>query len=53
MTEVAIDQAVDARAMHTASSCCGLDVAVEAYVPLGPLGGCVGGVWSAYLEVTH
>lgn len=51
MTEAAIDQAADARALHTAISCCGLDVAVESYLPLGPLGGCVGGVWSAYLEV--
>jgi hypothetical protein len=51
MTETALAQAADARALHQAISCCGLDIAIESYVPLGPLGGCVGGVWGAFLDV--
>jgi len=51
MAEVAIGQLLDAHALHRALKCCGLEVAVAAWVPAGPEGGCVGGFWSAYLAV--
>ena len=51
MAEVAVEQVLDASALHRAVKCCGLDVAVERYVPVGPAGGCVGGFWLAYLAV--
>lgn len=44
-------QLLDASAMHKAISCCGLpNVAIGAYQPRGPLGGCVGGTWQAFLS---
>jgi hypothetical protein len=50
MTEVAIGQLLDANALHRALKCCGLDIGVAAYTPLGPEGGCVGGSWLAFLD---
>jgi len=51
MAEVTIRQALDARALYLALQCCGLDLAVESYQPSGPAGGCVGGLWIAYLPL--
>lgn len=51
MTEVALNQVLDARALHLALKCCGLPVAAELYQPIGPDGGCVGGFWTAYLAL--
>lgn len=48
MAEVAMIQVLDAQAVWRAIKCCGIDLAVEAWRPLGPLGGCVGGAWSAF-----
>ena len=50
MTEVAVNQYLDGRALHDAIHCCGLTTALETYVPVGPAGGCVGGFWQAYLD---
>ena len=51
MSEVAINQVLDASALHRAIKCCGYDVAIEGYLPVGPQGGCVGGFWRAHLAV--
>lgn len=51
MAEVSVVQALDARAVWTALKCCGIDIAVETWRPLGPNGGCVGGAWTAFLAV--
>jgi hypothetical protein len=51
MAEIAIAQVLDASALHRAIKCCGVEAAVEVYQPLGPTGGCVGGLWRAYLAV--
>jgi hypothetical protein len=51
MGEVAIIQVLDASALHRAVKCCGYDVAIETYIPVGPSGGCVGGFWRAFLAV--
>jgi len=51
MTDVTIKQALDARALYLALQCCGLDLAVESYRPVGPAGGCVGGFWTAYFPL--
>lgn len=51
MSEVAIAQALDASALHRAIKCCGIDAAVQSYLPVGPSGGCVGGFWLAYVAV--
>jgi hypothetical protein len=42
---------LDAAALHSAIKCCGLDAAIETYQPIGPEGGCVGGLWRAYLPL--
>lgn len=51
MAEVTIKQMLDATALYKAIKCCGLEIAVEAYRPSGPAGGCVGGSWIAYAAV--
>jgi len=51
LSETALVQALDASALYRAIKCCGLQVAVEAYLPIGPIGGCVGGFWRAFLAV--
>ena len=52
LAEVVLGQMVDAAAIHRAMLCCeNVRVAPETYVPRGPLGGCVGGAWTAYLEI--
>lgn len=51
MTEVALNQIFDARALHAAMKCCDLSIAAELYTPYGPEGGCVGGWWTAYLPL--
>lgn len=52
MLTVTMTTMLDARAIHTAIKCCdGVEAAVEQYTPVGPLGGCVGGFWTAYLDV--
>lgn len=54
-TEQALDtlvsQTLAMEAMRRALSCCTKDfeVVIEGYQPFGPQGGCVGGVWSAYV----
>ena len=49
MSEVGIIQVLDARALWIAMKCCGLDIGVEAWRPLGPSGACVGGAWTAFI----
>jgi len=51
MADVTIKQMLDATALYKAIRCCGLEIAVEAYRPTGPEGGCVGGFWLAYAAV--
>lgn len=52
LAEVTIAQVADAAAMYRAMQCCeAVRVAPEIYTPRGPQGGCVGGLWTAYLEV--
>lgn len=51
LSEVSLRQAMDAKALWTAIKCCGLDMAIEAYRPVGPGGGCVGGFWVAHAAV--
>jgi hypothetical protein len=51
MAEATINQMLDATALYKAIKCCGLELAVEAYRPLGPEGGCVGGAWIGYVAV--
>jgi hypothetical protein len=49
MAEVALAQVMDAQALYRAVKCCGMEVSVERYFPVGPQGGCIGGFWMAYL----
>lgn len=50
MFEVGLLQQADAEAMYRALMCCDApQMVVERYQPFGPQGGCVGGVWLAYL----
>lgn len=51
MSSVTISQVLDASALHRAIKCCGLSVGVQSYLPVGPMGGCVGGYWLAYLAL--
>lgn len=51
MSDVALRQILDARALHWALKCCDLPVAANVYTPLGPDGGCVGGAWTAWLTL--
>lgn len=51
MADVAVNQILDASALHRAIKCCGVEAAVATYSPVGPSGGCVGGFWLAYLAV--
>ena len=49
---VVLGQAIDAAAIHRAMMCCEtVRVAPETWLPRGPQGGCVGGAWTAYLDV--
>jgi hypothetical protein len=52
MTEVAVAQVIDAYALYRAIKCCGLEMSVERYYPVGPQGACVGGFWLAYVAIT-
>lgn len=50
LAEVTAIQMMDIWALYRALMCCGASaVAAEAYVPVGPEGGCVGGFWTAFL----
>lgn len=51
MADVTMRQLLDSQAIHAALRCCAtsLDIAIEAYRPVGPEGSCVGGYWTAYL----
>ena len=49
ITEASLLTLADMRAMHNALMCCGLDIAVEAYIPVGPAGNCAGGYWTGYI----
>jgi hypothetical protein len=51
MGNVALEQVLDAQALYRALKCYGLDVAAESYTPVGPMGGCVGGFWRAFLAL--
>ena len=51
MSEVTLGLILDAKALYRAVKCCGYDVAMERYYPSGPAGGCVGGYWTAYLDL--
>ena len=51
MAEVAVAQMLDANALYRAVKCCGYDVAMERYFPVGPDGACVGGFWVGYLAL--
>lgn len=53
MLEIAIATMLDARAMYKAVKCCEAiqGAAIQFYTPVGPEGGCVGGYWTAYLDV--
>lgn len=51
MAETSLNQVLDARAIWKAVKCCGMEVSVESWRPVGPQGGCVGGFWLAYLAV--
>jgi len=49
MAEVTALQMADMWALRRAVLCCGYrDLALNVYDPLGPQGGCIGGVWSVY-----
>ena len=48
--EATVNQMLDARAIWEAMKCCGLEIGIETYIPVGPEGGCVGGFWLAYLD---
>jgi hypothetical protein len=49
ITDAAVTALVDMAAMYRALTCCGQQVAPEAYQPVGPSGGCSGGFWTAYV----
>lgn len=52
VAEAAMRQYADMDALYRALKCCPADqIAVEAWVPLGPQGGCVGGGWTAYVSL--
>ena len=51
MAEATIRQILDARALRNAIKCCGLNIGLGSWIPLGPQGGCVGGYWQAFLDV--
>jgi hypothetical protein len=60
MAEVAMTQAADLYAVYRGIQCCDLTIpggprdkrfAIQAYNPLGPVGGCVGGTWTIFLAV--
>lgn len=51
MADAAVVQILDASALHRAIKCCSVEVAVQSYTPVGPMGGCVGGYWTAFLAV--
>jgi hypothetical protein len=51
MAEVTLGVVMDARALYKAVKCCGYEVGIERYQPVGPEGGCVGGFWVAYLAL--
>lgn len=48
--EVALKQILDARALRAAIKCCSGKWGLGAWTPYGPLGGCVGGYWTAFLS---
>ena len=41
-------------ALHTAVACCGDqdETVVDQWLPLGPTGGCIGGEWTAWIDIT-
>jgi hypothetical protein len=49
--EVTWGQVLDARAIHNALKCCDIKIAPVLYTPVGPQGGCVGGYWTAFLDI--
>lgn len=51
--EVSLRQVLDALALHRALQCCQeRDFALSAYTPVGPQGGCVGGFWTAFIDIS-
>jgi hypothetical protein len=48
-TQIALNQVADAQALYEAIKCCGIEIAVQQYVPSGPQAGCVGGYWLAFM----
>lgn len=51
LLDVTTSQMADAFALYRALRCCGIEVAAQAWTPVGPDGGCVGGQWTAYLAL--
>lgn len=53
MLDVTITTMLDARAIYKAIKCCDAipGAAIQFYTPVGPEGGCVGGFWTAFLDV--
>jgi len=50
MNMAAAEQMQDAWALFRAIMCCGApSVAVQQWQPIGPAGGCLGGVWTAWI----
>lgn len=52
ITMTSMETYADLAALYRALLCCDFEaIAVEAWVPVGPQGGCVGGVWGAYFAL--
>ncbi|HEY6416443.1 MAG TPA: hypothetical protein VIX41_09405 [Acidimicrobiales bacterium] len=51
MADVALAQISDAWALRRSLLCCGTTYALGEYLPVGPAGGCVGGIWTAWLAL--
>jgi hypothetical protein len=50
MNHLAAEQMQDAHALYRALLCCDApSMVVQAWTPLGPEGGCVGGMWTAFI----
>lgn len=57
MADTSLSQVLDARALWLALKCCqdnngrSIEISPDVYTPVGPLGGCVGGFWTAFLTL--
>lgn len=49
MAEVTLGQLADMWALRRSVICCRADFGLGVYTPVGPAGGCIGGVWTAYV----